>query len=141
MSFSTQWWIICGILVAVELATGTFYLLMLALGAAAAAVMAMLGFEPTAQVLVAAVVGGGAVALWHMKRIKTGGTKTPAGSNPDANLDIGQEVQVKHWQADGSATVRYRGAEWSARFAGQGTPEAGKFTIRAIEGSCLQLDN
>ena len=141
MSFSTQWWIICGLLVAAELATGTFYLLMLALGAAAAALAAMFGLELTSQVLAAAIVGGGAVALWHLKRVKAGGAKTPASSNPDVNLDIGQQVQVKHWQTDGSATVRYRGADWSARFAGQGTPEAGKFTIRAIEGSCLQLDN
>ena len=139
MSFSTQWWIICGLLVAVELATGTFYLLMLALGAAAAAVMAMLGFQPTAQLLIAAIVGGGAVALWHMKRVKAD-PKQPAGSNPNVNIDIGQQVQVDQWQADGSTTVRYRGAAWSARFAGEGTPNAGKFTIRAIEGSCLQLD-
>ncbi len=31
------WWVLAGVLVAVELATGTFYLLMLALGAATAA--------------------------------------------------------------------------------------------------------
>ena len=140
MSFSSQWWIICGLLVAVELATGTFYLLMLALGAAAGAVAAMLGLGPTAQFLSAAVVGGGAVILWHTKRARAG-AKTPPGANPDVSLDIGQQVQVKHWHADGSATVRYRGADWSARFAGDGTPAAGRFKIRAIEGSCLQLDN
>ena len=36
-SHATTWWIVAGVLVAAELATGTFYLLMLALGAAAAA--------------------------------------------------------------------------------------------------------
>ena len=34
-SFTSFWWIVAGVLVAVELATGTFYLLMLALGATA----------------------------------------------------------------------------------------------------------
>jgi membrane protein implicated in regulation of membrane protease activity len=140
MSLSTQWWVVCGLLVAAELATGTFYLLMLALGAAAAALAAMLGFDATVQLLVGAVVGGGAVALWHAKRVKAD-TRAPANANPDVNIDIGQQVQVDQWQDDGSAIVRYRGAEWRARFAGQGQPVAGKFTIRAIEGSCLQLDN
>ena len=40
---STVWWVVAGVLVAVELATGTFYLLMLALGAAAAALAAHAG--------------------------------------------------------------------------------------------------
>jgi len=38
---STLWWVIAGTLVALELATGTFYLLMLALGAAAGALAAV----------------------------------------------------------------------------------------------------
>jgi membrane protein implicated in regulation of membrane protease activity len=37
-SLATVWWVVTGVLVAVELATGSFYLLMLALGAAAAAI-------------------------------------------------------------------------------------------------------
>ncbi|NBW48225.1 MAG: NfeD family protein, partial [Betaproteobacteria bacterium] len=41
-SFSNFWWIVAGVLVAIELATGTFYLLMLALGAVAAAVAQMM---------------------------------------------------------------------------------------------------
>jgi membrane protein implicated in regulation of membrane protease activity len=34
-NWATAWWIVAGVLVAAELATGTFYLLMLAAGAAA----------------------------------------------------------------------------------------------------------
>ena len=37
MNDSTVWWLVTGVLVAAELMTGTFYLLMLATGAAAAA--------------------------------------------------------------------------------------------------------
>src|SRR5262245_21732576 len=58
---STVWWVVTGGLVALELATGTFYLLMLAIGAAAAALMAYAGAGLSLQLVVAAVVGGGAV--------------------------------------------------------------------------------
>ena len=37
-SIATLWWVAAGIVVAAELATGTFYLLMIALGLAAGAV-------------------------------------------------------------------------------------------------------
>ena len=42
LSPATFWWVLAGVLVAAELATGTFYLLMIALGAAAAAIGAHL---------------------------------------------------------------------------------------------------
>ena len=54
-SSASLWWVAAGIAVAVELATGTFYLLMFALGLAAAAVTAHLGAGGTAQVVVGAV--------------------------------------------------------------------------------------
>ena len=37
----------------------------------------------------------------------------PTGANRDVNLDIGETVQVDAWNADGTATVRYRGAQWT----------------------------
>ena len=140
MSSSTQWWIIAGLLVAAELATGTFYLLMLALGAVAAALAALVGFEFSTQIWIGATVGFVAVAVWHFKRDRRSNA-LPAQADPNVNMDIGQAVQVDQWQPDGSATVRYRGADWQARFAGDGAPQAGRFVIRAIEGSCLQLDH
>jgi len=139
MSAGTLWWIGCGLLVAAELATGTFYLLMLALGAAAAALAGWLGLELPLQFVAAAVVGGGAVLLWHRKRNGLA-SSLPAGANPDVNIDIGQIVQVTDWNADGSATVKYRGADWRVRFVGNGSPESGNHKIRAIEGSTLLLD-
>ena len=61
LSAATIWWVLAGILVAVELLVGTFYLLMLALGLAAGAVAAHLGLPLSAQVTTAAIVGGGAI--------------------------------------------------------------------------------
>jgi membrane protein implicated in regulation of membrane protease activity len=135
MNATTFWWVACGVLVAVELLTGTFYLLMLAIGAAAAAIAAHLGLGSNAQIVTAALVGGAAVIAWHQRRPQT----KPASRNADANLDIGQSVQVEQWKPDGSTLVRYRGAEWHARYIGTGEPGAGQHVIKAIEGSCLLL--
>ena len=45
ISMATFWWVLAGAAVAVELATGTFYLLMIALGLAAGAIAAHLGLS------------------------------------------------------------------------------------------------
>lgn len=137
-SAATVWWIAAGVLVAVELATGTFYLLMLALGAAAGALAAHLALGFSAQTVVAALVGGGAVAGWHFKRAKQP-LSAPPERNRDVNLDIGQAVQVEQWQADGTARVHYRGAAWSARLAPGNTAAPGPHVIVAVQGSELSV--
>ena len=60
MEESTIWWLAAGAVVVAELLTGTFYLLMVAIGLVAAALAAHLGLPITAQIVAAAVVGGGA---------------------------------------------------------------------------------
>jgi membrane protein implicated in regulation of membrane protease activity len=138
-SGATLWWLIAGVLVAAEMATGTFYLLMLALGVAAGALAAHAGLGLSGQLVAAALVGGGAVAFWYFKRQRTP-RAAAAGANRDVNLDIGERVQVDTWQPDGSARIQYRGAQWSARFAGAGAPQPGEHRIRGIDGSELLLD-
>ena len=138
LSSPTLWWIAAGVLVAAELATGTFYLLMVALGCAAGAVSAYLGLAASAQLVVAALVGSGSTYAWHLKRSREP-SGAPAESNHDVNLDIGQTVQVPAWNADGSARVQYRGAPWSVRLLQPGTPAPGPHVIVAVRGSELQL--
>ncbi len=138
-SAATLWWIAAGVLVAAELASGTFYLLMLALGSAAGAVAAHAGLGLTGQMAVAAVLGGGAVVAWYLRR-RGQPLGLPAATNPDVNLDVGSRVQVEHWQADGHARVHYRGASWQARHAGSGQPAAGEHVIRAVDGNLLLLE-
>jgi membrane protein implicated in regulation of membrane protease activity len=135
---ATLWWVLAGVLVAAELLTGTFYLLMLALGAAAAAIAAHAGAGGNAQLVAGALVGGGATALWHLKRARAP-RSAPAESNRDVNLDIGQTVRVDAWQSDGRARVHYRGASWEARYAGGGTPAPGEHMIVSVHGTCLDL--
>src|SRR6266850_322826 len=102
ISASTLWWFLAGVAIAAELTTGTFYLLMVALGLAAAAIAAHLGLATGLQIVTAAVVGGGATALWHWKRSREP-KSAPVQENRDVNLDIGERVQVTGWSADGTA--------------------------------------
>jgi membrane protein implicated in regulation of membrane protease activity len=136
-SAATGWWVAAGLLVAAEMATGTFFLLMLALGLVAAALAAHAGAPFAAQLLAAAGVGGGATAAWHLWRGRR--SAAPPAGNRDLNLDIGERVQVSAWLPDGSARVVYRGAEWTARYAGDGEPLPGEHVIRGVDGNRLLL--
>lgn len=134
----TLWWVLAGTLVALELATGTFYLLMLALGAAAGALAAHAGLGGNAQVVCAALLGAAATALWHLRRARNP-RSAPAQSNRDVLLDIGQTLTVEQWASDGTARAHYRGAAWSVRYAGEGTPAPGRHRIVAVEGNELAV--
>ena len=140
MDFSivTLWWVAAGIVVAAELATGTFYLLMIALGLAAGAVAGHVGFGLSMQVLLAALVGGGATAAWHWHRARQP-QSAPARENRDVNLDIGERVSVDAWAADGTARVHYRGSAWTARLAPGAAAMPGQHLVSAVEGNWLVL--
>jgi membrane protein implicated in regulation of membrane protease activity len=138
-SAAAVWWIVTALLVAVELASGSFYLLMLALGSAAAAVAAHLGLGLNAQLALGALVGAGAVAAWHARRRRTPGAPA-AAENRDVNLDIGETVQVSDWDAQGAAFAQYRGSRWSVRHIGPGLPRPGAFVIRRVEANRLFVE-
>ena len=137
-SAATLWWIAAGLAVAVEIATGTFYLLMLALGMAAAALAAHAGFGLATQLTTAALVGGGGTALWHLRRARQPRSE-PARSNRDVNLDVGERVFVAGWGEDRSAKVQYRGSEWNARLEPGHAPQPGEHRVSAVEGNWLVL--
>lgn len=141
MDFSNAgvWWIATGVTVAAELATGTFYLLMIALGLAAGALAGHFGWAQPYQFLVAAVVGGGATAIWHWRRVSRAGPALPTASDRDVNLDIGERVHVASWAADGTARVRYRGSMWAARLQPGAPPVGGEHVVAAVEGNWLVL--
>jgi membrane protein implicated in regulation of membrane protease activity len=138
ISPSTVWWVLAGAAVALELATGTFYLLMLALGFAAGAIAAHLGLGTTVQIAAAAVVGSGATALWRWRRSKQP-VSTEVAGNRDVNLDVGEYVQVVEWSADRTARVQYRGSVWTARLAPGEVAAAGSHVVRAVESNSLVL--
>lgn len=139
MAQPTIWWLLAGAAVALELLTGTFYLLMIAVGLAAAALAAHLGAGPVLQILVAAVVGGGAVVVWHLKRDRSR-SELPAQANANVNLDIGETVQVSVWHADGTANVQYRGANWTVLHRPGVSPTAGAHRVAEVVGNRLLVD-
>ena len=139
MAQSSIWWLLAGATVAVELMTGTFYLLMVAGGLAAAAVGAHLGASSAAQMVIAALVGGGAVLVWRNIKAKAP-PAAPASANRDVNMDIGSTVQVDHWQADGTSTVSYRGANWQVSHTAGTVATGGAHRIVEVIGSRLMVE-
>ena len=140
MSNAGIWWVLAGVAVAIELTTGTFYLLMLAVGLAAGALAANFGLALSTQMLIAAVIGGGAVILWHWQRSKSPAPLS-ANANPDVHLDIGQTVHVLGWNADGTTSVHFRGAEWTAIADDPSvTASPGNFRIKEMRGNRLVVE-
>jgi membrane protein implicated in regulation of membrane protease activity len=138
MADSTLWWLAAGGLIAVELITGTFYLLMLSLGLVAAAISAHAGLSPPWQWVCAAMVGGGSVLVWQRYK-KMQPAIAPAQANPDVNMDIGETVHVQLWQTDHTCSVKYRGAHWDAALQEGQSAAPGSYVIAEIIGSRLIL--
>ena len=129
------WWIMAAVLVGVELTSGTFYLLVYGIAAAAAGVAAWLGAGFVVQLLTAGVIAAlGTLALRHWKR----STAHPETSVQD--MDIGQTVQVESWQGT-RGQVRYRGALWDAEAGSEAVDPARPLVIRAVRGNTLVLGN
>jgi membrane protein implicated in regulation of membrane protease activity len=139
MAESTLWWLATGAAVGIELVTGTFYLLMLAIGMAAGALAAHAGAGPTTQLVVAAIVGGGAVVLWHQIRKRRAGDPS-VRSLRSVNLDVGETVMVTAWQGDGTAQVKYRGANWTAIHRPGVIPATGAHRVSELVGTRLLVD-
>ncbi len=132
------WWLIAVALGVAELFTGSFYLLVLATGAATAGFAGWFGAGTTAQLLVAAAVSAAGAALVRRLRPRRANAVAPQAS-ADLNLDIGQSVQVARWDGQGRSRVSHRGAVWDAELMPGEPAVPGRFTIREIEGSRLRL--
>jgi membrane protein implicated in regulation of membrane protease activity len=109
-------WVIAGfVLVIAELLTGTFYLLVIGLGAFAGALVAGMGGNELLQAVVAAAVAlGGAYGVHHRHGANSKGAEK--GSN---FLDRGQPVVLEGWANEAAhiARVKYRGTLWDAKLA------------------------
>ena len=124
-------WVVVGfVLVIAELLTGTFYLLVIGIGAFAGALVAWLGGAGTLQAVAAATValiGTWLVHMWHRAQPKD----LPGTSN---FLDRGQPVVLEAWQNEGAglARVKYRGTTWDARVSAAGS--------KPVPGATLYID-
>lgn len=136
------WLAAAGVIVILEIFSGTFYLLMIAIGVASGGAVAWFGGSPELQLIVAGAVG--VTATWLLRRSRLGKIhKTDSGRDPNVNLDIGQTVHVGSWQHVENdravARISYRGAQWDAELTDKSSAEPGNFVIKEIRGSRLIL--
>jgi len=139
MEESTIWWLLAGGVVVAEMLTGTFYLLMMAVGLVAAALAAHMGLSSALQIIVAALVGGGAVVAWHFARRKRPGDPSPRADR-SVNMDVGETILIEGWNPDGTTTVKYRGAMWTAIHRPGVTPSTGMHRVAELVGNRLLVD-
>lgn len=101
-------WIAAGlVLLALEMLTGTLYLLVLAFAAFAGSIVAGMGGNWTLQAIVVAIIAilGSLLVTRFRKK----------GGSPGSNLEKGQIVSVVAILSAGRVRVKYRGAEWDAQ--------------------------
>jgi membrane protein implicated in regulation of membrane protease activity len=133
MEIYVYWFLLALVLVGLEIASGTFYLLVIAVALAVGGATAALGASMVWQFVCSAVTGvAGIIMLRRWKSSRT-------SSTPDIGLDIGLPVKVIKWNDDGTARVFYRGAEWDAELESADTPREGTLYIKAVHGSGLVL--
>jgi membrane protein implicated in regulation of membrane protease activity len=56
------------------------------------------------------------------------------------NLDVGETVMVSSWQNDGTAQVKYRGANWTAIQRPGIMPATGTHRVSELVGNRLLVD-
>jgi len=131
------WWAVIGIaLIIAELATATFYLLVIGVAALAASAVAYLKYSFWMQAVIAAAVATVGVVL--ATRFRASRAAPSAG----AALDVGQSVVFESWvsEQDRSARVRYRNALWDARIPDAQSAAAGDvFYIQDAKGNTLHV--
>lgn len=133
MSAYALWWIAAAALIAAELLTGTFYLLVVGIALACGGITAWVGWSAANQWLTAGILGvAGVVLLWQWRR---GGGAAPR----QLGLDVGQMVRVQAWGPGRTARVSYRGSTWDAELASPETPQGETMYIAATRGSVLIL--
>lgn len=130
------WCVIAFGLLIAELMTGTFYLLMVAIGCAIGGTAALLGAELPLQLVSGAGIGIAATMILRRTRWGQRRLQSDPAANRDVILDIGEVVQVHDWQ-DGTAHVRYRGCRWDAALEPGATQRAGAQVIKAVRGSTM----
>lgn len=140
MSDWIYWMVGAGVLVIVEITTGTFYLLMIALGLLAGAAVAWLDYGLPWQLVIAAVVGVAATLALHYSRYGAK-KRVDAARDVNINIDIGRPVSVDEWRMEPgrnpTARVAYRGALWDVELSADEEAQPGVFTICAVHGSRL----
>jgi membrane protein implicated in regulation of membrane protease activity len=139
MSAWMIWLSLAGLVVILELFTGTFYLLMIAIGLVAGALTALFHGSSEMALIVAAIVGLTTTIVLHKSKYGWKPNKN-VGKDPNMNMDIGQTITVNDWQDQGNgryvARAMYRGAMWDVELE-HAAAYSGVFVIQEMQGSRL----
>ncbi|MFP5340939.1 MAG: NfeD family protein [Gammaproteobacteria bacterium] len=131
-------WLLLGLgLIAVEMLSGTFYLLILGAAALIAALSGYLGAPFPMQAILAAAAA--VVGVLVLRRRRKGDPATPARDN---QMDIGQTAVIESWlnEPQRLARARYRNTTWDAEVLGNERVEIGAMLyVASTEGNRLKL--
>jgi membrane protein implicated in regulation of membrane protease activity len=111
------WWVLTAVLVVLELLTGTFYLLVLALGCAGGGIAALAGIGISGQIGVTALVCMAGWAYLRSRQKRKALLMPSAAGDSAVNLDVGETLDVMSWRANRTCEVSYRGSIWQADLA------------------------
>lgn len=141
-----MWWVGAGVLLVAELLTGTFYLLMIALGFIGAGIADWFDASEAAQVWMAVAVASMAIGALYLRRRRCmlpsshesidGSAKADRDNQGAGNLDFGQRLWVEDWQA-GRARAQYRGAWWDVELDTGEPALRGWYEIRRFRSNTL----
>ena len=133
---SYSWLIVAAVLLATELASGTFYLLMLAIAATTAWFAQWAGTSFLGQALVFLIASAILVTWVHRYRKQKNSTSS---NNADDILDADEIITVSEWH-NGIGHTHYRGSVWQAVLQTPSEhPQAGEYRIVRFEGTRLMV--
>ena len=120
----------------IEINIMTIYLIALAIGAAAGGVVSLMGSDFATQSSIAGIVTIlASIGCFYLRR-----SLRSKNDRQNNQLDMGQRVVVKAdaIAQDGSAKVKYRGADWTA-YTVDAIAKPGIYTIEKLDGSRIVL--
>ena len=63
-----------------------------------------------------------------------------ARADRSVNMDVGETILIESWNPDGTTTVKYRGAQWTAIHRPGVTPSTGMHRVAELVGNRLLVD-
>jgi membrane protein implicated in regulation of membrane protease activity len=133
MDAYVYWFLLCLVLLGIEMVSGTFYLLVVAIAAAVAGMSALLGMAMVGQMILSALTGISGILILRNS------IRNQVTDAANFSIDIGQPVRIIKWNGDRSARVNYRGTEWDAQLESPETPSDVTLYIASMQGSSLVL--
>jgi membrane protein implicated in regulation of membrane protease activity len=131
-------WLLLGLgLIAVEMMSGTFYLLILGGAALIGALAGYLGAPFAVQAVLAAIAAIAGVLILRRRKAAV----APAKEN---QMDVGQTAVIESWLSEPQrlARARYRNTTWDAEVLGNDRVEIGAVLyVASTDGNRLKLSS